>query len=312
MKIIRIALVCLVPVLTVCTTENVLAQASVKELQAYMIKLRTSPYETLPQSIWKDTKNEAQMLEVLAPYYTDTVKTIRAKAYYITKRIGQKSKDARVQNRAIDLTVRALKEKDTGISGNAIEALTGFNSANFSPAAKDSVGNLIKPGVPNLDKLLTLAGFLNLNNRTQQIRDLLALNTNTTIKWAARLALARMGDEEATDWIVNKLNNAQVNDDFVYQVVPELVYTRQPRIFDFLEEIINSDVKNCHSSDPDSEKMILCGYRVMEHIAPAIKDFPVKTNESGDLNVSDYNAALAQVRSWFASNEAYALNMNTY
>jgi hypothetical protein len=293
-------------------TRNLHAQESVRDLQAYMAKLRTSPYETVPTSVWKDTRNELKLLNTLIPYYEDTVKNIRQKAFYVTKRIGQSSKDAAVQRLAIDGTLRALKEKDTGISGNALEALTGFNRANFSVAAKDTIGSLIKSGAPHLDKLLRLAGFLGLQNRISQIQSIANGDANTNIKWAARLALARMGDREATEWIVNKLNNAQIGDDFVYDVVPELVYTRQPQIFDFLEKIINSDEQNCHSSNPDSEKKILCGYRVMEQIAPAIKDFPVKTNESGDLNVSEYGAALLKVRTWLASNSDYAMNVDIY
>jgi hypothetical protein len=90
------------------------------------------------------------------------------------------------------------------------------------------------------------------------------------------------------------------------------VYTRQPAIFKFLEGVINNNSENCQSSNPDSSKKMLCGYRVMEQIAPVIKDFPVKTDETGDLVSNDYVAALQQVRSWFAANPNYSLNSETY
>jgi hypothetical protein len=289
-----------------------IAQSSVRDIEEYMVKVRTSSYATLPVSVWQDAKNEAKILKVLAPYYSDTATIVRQKAFYIAKRIGQKSKDASVQRTAIDATVRALKEKDTGVVGNAIDALTGFNKNNFSVSAKDSIATLIKPGTPHLDKLLKLAGFLDLKSTIAQIRDIIISPAPVNAKWAARLALARMGDEEAIQWIVNKLNSANVNDDFVYDAVPDLVYTRQSRIFEFLEGIINSDEQNCHTADPDSEKKILCGYRVMEQIAPAIANFPVKITESGDVDVSEYATALQRVRTWFASNNSYQFNLETY
>lgn len=288
------------------------AQSSVRDLERYMTQLRKDPYQTLPATVWQDAKNEDKLLNVLVPYYSDTVQVIRQKAYYITKRIGQKSKEAFIQQRAISYIVNALKEKDSGMSGSALEALTRFRKQNFSAAAKDSIATLIKPETPHLDNVLKLAGFLELKNYADKIQNILATSTNAKLKWSARLALARMGDENAIQFIVNKLNTAQVNDDFVYDVVPDLVYTRQAQIFDFLEGVINSEAENCQSANPDSGKKILCGYRVMEQLAPVIKDFPVKIDESGDLAVSDYPAALQQVRAWFAANDSYSILSDSF
>lgn len=288
------------------------AQPSVQDLSKYMNALRNSPYSALPKTILTDIKNDDKLLKVLVPFYTDTLKVIRQKAYYITKIIGQRSVDAKVQQRAITYTLLALGEKDTGISGNAIEALSGFNRDNFSEEAKDSIGNLVKQQTPHLEELLKLVGFLELKDQIPNIQSVLLSNASVNVKWAARLALARMRDENAVRWIVNKLKSAQVNDDFVYDVVPDLIYTRHPEIFDFLETIINNDVAGCQSSNPDSDKKILCGYRVIEQVAPVIKDFPLKVDESGDLIVSDYKMALKQVRSWLTTNDNYTILTDTY
>ena len=288
------------------------AQSSVKELQRYMAEVREKPYRSLPASILDDEKNESQLLDVLAPYYTDTLKMVRQKAFYITRRIGQKSTVPGIQSRAIASLSLALNEKDTGIRGSALDALTQFNKASFPPAVRDSIGESISPNSANLEALLKLAGFLELQKYSSAIQSILSSSANANIKWAARLALARMGDPSATDWIANKLNTANVNDDFVYDVVPDLVYTRQPLIFDYLEGIIKSDEANCSSANPDSDKKILCGYRVLEHIAPVIQNFPLTTDESGDLRVSNYESALKQARAWFAHNHTYALVSDRY
>jgi hypothetical protein len=299
-------------IITFCFGLPVHSQSSVRDLEKYMNELRAGSAQTIPISIWQDARNEAKLLKVLTPFYTDTLKRIREKAYYITKRIGQKSKDNAVQQLAIAGTVLALKEKDTGTSGSAIESLAGFRKENFSAAVRDTIDNLLSANTPHLDELLKLAGFLAMQEQVLKIRHIMETNTNAKIKWAARLSLARMGDAAAIASIMKKLNSTGVNDDFVYDIVPDLIYTRQPEIFEFLEKIINSDAQNCQSDNPDSNKKILCGYRVMGQIAPVIDNFPLKTDDSGELIVSDYALALREVREWFASNDSYNLKTNIY
>ena len=105
----------------------------------------------------------------------------------------------------------------------------------------------------------------------------------------------------------NKLQKAPLNDDFVYDFVPDLVYTLQPEIFRLLETIIQSNEKSCQSADPDYAQPILCGYRAMEYLAPVIEGYPLPLDEYGDLQVEDYEAALQELRSWFRENQSYVI-----
>lgn len=121
-----------------------------------------------------------------------------------------------------------------------------------------------------------------------------------------------MGDQEAIDYLLRKLQSAPINDNFIYDFAPDLVYTRQPEIFDFLERIIQSDEQNCLPADPDASGKILCGYRVMEYIAPVIENYPLPTDEFGELEVDDYKTALQQVRVWFTQNEGYVIKRDDF
>jgi len=126
------------------------------------------------------------------------------------------------------------------------------------------------------------------------------------------LALARMGDENAIDYISKKLQNAPINDAFAYDIAPALVYTRQPEIVDFLETQIQSDEANCSVANPDSNQKISCAYRIMEAMAPAIDNFPIPTDEFGELMADDYEKALQDLRKWFNENETYGFNNEVY
>ena len=59
--------------------------------------------------------------------------------------------------------------------------------------------------------------------------------------------------------------------------------------------------------------MMPCGYRIMEYLAPVIKDFPLKTDASGDVITKDYEHALMQVREWLKNKgEHYVIETNTF
>jgi len=68
-------------------------------------------------------------------------------------------------------------------------------------------------------------------------------------------------------------------------------------------EVLMSDLANCESADNDNPTAILCGYRVMEQLAPAIKNYPLTLDASGDVKTNDYKKSLALVRKWFQENK---------
>ena len=103
-----------------------------------------------------------------------------------------------------------------------------------------------------------------------------------------------------------------MNDNLVYNIFPDLVFTRRPEAIAFLIEEIGSNEKNCLSADVEREVSIPCGYRIMEQLAPVIEGFPFDLDESGDLKASNYPAALATVRQWFSDHKTYVILNSRY
>jgi hypothetical protein len=252
------------------------------------------------------------LINTAVPFLADSMDMIRGKAYYIIKRIGQKSNNREVRQQAVHRLVLGIRDGNSGNSGNNSDALTNFRKDDFLPVDRDSLGRYLHPQIPHLEVIVKLAGYLELTNQQTAINGLVNSNLAFKYKWASRLALARMGEQNAISYILTKLNQAIVNDNLVYDVVPDLVYTRQKDIFKFLEGIVNSDQPACQSADPDSNKRTICGYRVMEAMAPAIQDFPLTVDESGNLETNDYQAALASVRTWLAQNPTYTLRKDNF
>jgi hypothetical protein len=80
-----------------------------------------------------------------------------------------------------------------------------------------------------------------------------------------------------------------------------------------LQRIIQSNEQNCLSANADNEESILCGYRVLEYIAPVMIDFPLPVDEFGELEIDDYEAGLTEVREWLVEQDGeYELVMEGY
>jgi hypothetical protein len=164
----------------------------------------------------------------------------------------------------------------------------------------------------HFDKVIRLAGFLDLKNLAAELTPLTASGTPQQIRWAALLALVRMKDETAQQQLMSRVKRLPVNDDVVYQVFPDLIFSRDREAINYMVEIMQSDAKNCTSADVEREIPIPCGYRIMEQLAPVIKNFPVEMEEGGDIKTNDYLAALASVRYWFNKNKNYEILTDRY
>ncbi|MEM9824931.1 MAG: hypothetical protein AAF985_27860, partial [Bacteroidota bacterium] len=124
----------------------------------------------------------------------------------------------------------------------------------------------------------------------------------------------------------------RINDEFVFGILPKLVYARQKETTDYLFDIILQDQKTCGSpADHDHgdgnaghhhhnnanaghhHGKINCAYRVMEAIAPYVKGIPLRVGASGDLITTDYQQALTTTRQWItAHRDNYELNTEIY
>ena len=282
---------------------------AVQQLHEYLSSYRENRYISVPQEIFEDDKNQMGLLEALSEYTTDTVPDIRLKVYNLADRIGERSEDQRVRNLAVNILTVGLRDADVGIVGVVSGKLLTYKKSDFSAQNSNQIASLVSSSTPYLGNILKLAGHLDLDV-TDQLRALVGdSQLSNQYRFQAQLALARTGDEQSINHITKRLNSLEINDRFVYSMVPQLVYTRQKPIIDFLVEVIQSDELNCYSANPNSDGKILCGYRVMEYLAPIIVDFPIPLDEFGEPDIKDYRAALEEVRAWFDKHPDYEIKM---
>ena len=130
---------------------------------------------------------------------------------------------------------------------------------------------------------------------------------NRSEKWSAYLALCRLGDAEALQYVLSRVRSLETNDEVVYEIFPDLIYTRQPLAIQLLVEALQSNEPDCQSADAENPQPQTCAYRIMELLAPVIKNIPLKIDPSGDLSVTDYRAALQSTREWFLNHPEYKI-----
>lgn len=309
MKKIKPPLICFL--LQLMCSLFVTAQDS-DNIDKFLTRVRSGSNEPLPSYLLVGGKQDTRTLAALQPFLKDSMASIRSKAIYIARHVGNNSSDGTVRHEAVDFLIKAAKDGDSGVRRNAIRALTSFGLADFSDQSKAAIGSMLYVKERLNPDLLKLAGYLDLKAYSSQIQKILQTEGPLQIKFAARIALCRMNDPAATEWLLNKLSKATITDDFVYDVIPDLIYTRHPEIFRYLQGVLNRDEKNCYPSDADSDEKINCAYRILEIMAPVIENFPLTVDASGDLVTKDYSSALLEARDWFAQHPDYTISRSSF
>jgi hypothetical protein len=261
-------------------------------LQKLMDDLRNGKAETAPGKDLYHPGSSAALLPALLPYCRDSSYTVRCKAYHLTAQVGVQTTNPALRKQAVRTLLQGCEDPESSLSGICSKALQQFSPVDFDDQARGQLGTLLTPDRTYLDNLAQLAGYVGQPEYEGTLQNLLLHpKLSRKHKWALQLALARMGSSEMLSRVISRIQSAPVNDDLVYAAAPALVYVRQPQSVAYLFELIMRDDRNCSSANPDSDEKLPCAYRVLEYLAPVIKDFPLKLDESGDLDVEDYQIA---------------------
>lgn len=310
-RIKKILVVFLTATGIVCSPLRINAQSIVQEVDSYFSDVRLLKSTTVP-SQFLIPENSKLIVKSINRFFRDSSAVVRMRSYELAKAVAITSNDAALRTQVVfNLTTIGLSDVDGGSSLFAINCLNEFRKPDFSAATKDSLIVIFskRKHIPQLARLL---GFLQLKQTANDLRSLSRPGNSQTDRWAALIALSRMGDQNAIQEILRRVRKVGVNDQVVYDVFPDLIYTRQPEVFEYLIEILSSEEKNCKPADAETEGEIVCGYRVMELLAPVVKGFPLKVDDSGDVITKDYKAALETTRNWFKKNKTYKILTDTY
>ncbi len=284
---------------------------SIKEIRADKGKKSVSAYlfkkyiTEIPEAILKE----------LPKYEMDTLNNVRQLVYDLNYQIARRNEKTNIRQAAVLNLVKACEDKEPDIRRSIGNKLKYFKKEDFSQEAKNILTSYLKKGENIWKNSVRLVGFLDMDN---QIPFLHALLNDTSIsdersRREVRLTLARLGDKEQIAYCINLAKSKGVNDRIIHFLLKDLVYIRQKEAFEYLLDILYSDEKNCRPPNPELYDPIVCGYRIMELLAPAIEDFPFETYPgTSQLKADDYDKTLVDVRQWFEEHSNYKIKRDTF
>lgn len=284
-----------------CLVFDATAQSSPQAVMTEVVnRLRANDFRLVDERPLYEPGSQSLSLQLVTTLYEDTLQVVRSRGYYLTRKIGLSASNPDIRQQAVRQLLSGLDDPEAAVVGHVMTGLSAFRRMDYDDAARAIVAGYLGTSLPYYDRLLRLAGFLNLQEQATLIRQKLADGSfSKTERWAARLALARLGDETVLSAMLDKLDQVPVSEDLIYEVGPDLIYTRQKAAFDFLVSLLQSEEANCLSADPDATQKIACGYRVMELFPGVVQDFPLEAGPSGDLITDNYREALLTARTWF-------------
>lgn len=260
-------------------------------------------------------EKEVQLLQsdrigwsAIVTYQNDSIPQVRYQAHLLLARIGQKSKKQEDRSWAVDQLIRSSRHTDSGVVGLVVRELSAFNRNDFSSASRDSLRSIVRQKSKHYSQWLRLVGYVGLKDQIVGIQSQVEQKQlNRSERWSDYLALSRLGDAEALQYVLSRVRSLETNDEVVYEIFPDLVYTRQPLAIQLLAEALQSNEPDCQSADAENPQPQTCAYRIMELLAPVIRNIPLKMDSSGDLSVTDYRAALQSTRQWFDNHPDYKI-----
>ncbi|MEM9820881.1 MAG: hypothetical protein AAF985_07405 [Bacteroidota bacterium] len=302
------------------------------ELRQHFTNLTDGKKTKIDKTTMAAFRQNAGVVAALQPYLTSEQVEVQRAALQLAVQIGTQHEYAVSRMQMVNQLLGAAEQVESAQLGRIAKGLQQFKRADFDEAAEKQVARLIKMERPHTSKFIELAGFLQMYEVLDELR--FAYKSNKHLFRSMSMALTRSGDEQKRNNLMKNVAKYRVDDEFVYGILPKLVYARQKETTDYLFEIILKDQKTCsypahghqedheedhehkdgHEYDHDHEHgQINCAYRVMETLAPYVKGIPLQLGASGDLLSNDYQQALKTTREWILANrDNYELRTDLY
>ncbi len=282
-------------------------------VEKYFENLRKGQSVSLESEI-KSFEKEKNQWPRLIPYLTDSLTIVQYHASFLLARVGHEKVDSNDRRKVVEHLLQVVRKQDASVQGLIARELALYHRDDFSTASKDSLRSILSQRRSHYSLWVKLIGYVGLTDQSNIIRSQLQqAPMSRSEKWAAQLALCRLGDVASLEKVLRRVKQLPVQDDVVYDVFPDLIYTRQREAINYLIEALYTDEKNCESSDAEKSQKQTCAYRLLELVAPVLRDFPLSVDASGDLAINDYEAGLMLAREWFKKrNGRYEIIDQTY
>jgi len=273
------------------------------EIDRYFIGISGGNNPAVPESFFLQ-KNEQRVQKALLHYCADTFLMVRKNAFLLLASQGLKSGQAETRRKTVTALLAGYNDVNAGIRNICRRKLLLFFQDDFDNAAHDSVCMMLrKSGHPG-KYLLLLAGLTGNINTIAEIKTLWNNGTLTPEeKWYALISLVRCGEKTYEDLLLGSVKILTVNDDFVYEVLPGLLFSCSRNIYDYLFSLVFEGKTYCSCGNPDSESLVLCSLKILNDLSEHVEGFPVERDNGGGL-MGSRREIMEKTDEWFAENKS--------
>jgi hypothetical protein len=205
----------------------------------------------------------------------------------------------------VEFMLGRLPEETPMLRGQLLKWLQDFLPEDFSTAAIASLNALpwTDEYAPEVIRILGIAGSteaisrLKAQVKSHSLSESPPIGYHHSNTWAALLALARMGDEEA---LAEVLRRTRQEPDIIVRATilfRDLGYTRQPQAFDVLEVYLNSD-ERLPSVRRDTDPGRLEAALAAAVFSKYIQDFPIAETDFNEQQVQQARAWVNAQDNW--------------
>lgn len=284
----------LITITLVIIATSCFSQSSVNEY--FQLLKQKKQTKNLPDSLFLEPNLEKTIKEIL-PFFKDTSLNIALNVVPIYVRACKAYSKSDIRKEAVK---RLIKLSIDGI--DCLNYLKGFYVNDFDDEAKEKIANHILSSKVNKDWML-ISGFLKIEKLMAHYRKIaFSQQESPTYRWNTMLAMARMNDEGAINELIRVQNIQSFNDDFIYEILPDLLYTKNKKIYSALLEKTKQSDEKCDSPNPNSENSTPCICLALPAFSASIIDFPIKVNASGDIMERNCNLAIQKFNNWYGKS----------
>ena len=220
------------------------------------------------------------------------------------------ARQGRAQSPLLDSLGALSASEDAAHWRASARRLAGLPLSDFGAAERAALMQLLRRApIASTPDLLRIAGALGLAEPLRRMAGGVPLSRD--VEQVRKVALVRAGDGERARVFEEAVLGLGVDEAFVREVLPTVLYARHRPTVDYLLAEMAVPNPSCTSLNPNVERELDCGYRLMEGLARVIEDFPVEASWDGGVEADDYPEALERSRAWARVHaDTYTLNLD--
>lgn len=276
------------------------------KMNVVMSQMRNNEVESYEYGFFCSVENALSTIVAAGNYYSDSLPDIRCQAYRYAAKAALRCANDSARMMVVEDLLRSCNDSASIVVQNAWQGLICFDKKLFSDKAQRMLEQIVERGMFFAEKFFLIGGYVGSENMISVLKDKRAICA-VEQRWYIDLALCRLNDEASIQKVLSRIAKIKPSLDFVDLILPDLLYTRQRPIYDWIINEAMTDECKCVSRSPISERQIPCAYFIMYELADYIEDIPIDRDEDGEKDDDFSKSDIKKMRTWLMANPNYRI-----